>query len=477
MRRQGTPGRLGALLGLLVLAAAGCQPARRYPAPKTAPAPKAAAPARVPVDYAWLPPAPPASDLPVVFVAADANRDEWQRLPQFWNHFPPPAAGTRTAHLGQSPLGAAVALLAMDRLEQIKVKVPLGLPDPTPFFPPSNPPTYARWRLGKLLFFDPELLPGRDGGSCARCHDPEQGFTTHAFRPDNPLRMDPPSLLNCAYNRLQFWDGRATALEEVVFHDLKENEAPPGGRHSWAGIIPRLRANKDYRGAFRQVFGIAEPTEDAVARALATYLRTLLSGNSPYDRARQLADKRRDKELKQEDFEAVLDEATLAKLAGKGAAEKAVAARRLLAGYGLFQGEAGCARCHGGWAFTDADFHNVGIRESDYLPRPGAEPGRFRRVPVGLKESRLIGAFRTPTLRNLPRTGPYFHDGSAETLEDAVQYFNRGLDAQFNLYLDPYLLTGPKTPRRLELHPDDVRALALFLRSLGGEPPPPVVSK
>ena len=472
---------LHASLILVALTAAGCQPAARYPAPATSAAAKPAAPvAEAPPSpgVLWLAPADSGADIPIVFGDAASRPDEWRALPDFWNHFPPPAGGMRVAHVGQPPLQAALALVAMDRLEVIKLKVPLGLPDPTPYIPWANPPTYARWRLGKRLFFDRKLLPARDGGSCARCHDPGSGFTSAAFLPGDRLAMNPPSLLNCVYNRHQFWDGRATALEEVAFHDRAEKAGPGVARqkHYWPGLVEELRASEDYRRAFRQAFGITDPTEDAVAKALATYLRTILSGNSLHDRARRAAGKRKDGRLKQEDFEAVLDDAALGRLAGKDA-DRAATAKALWAGYRFFHGEAGCGRCHGGWAFTDGDFHNIGIRESDYLPAPGQEPGRFRNVPVGLKEARLIGAFRTPTLRNLPRTGPYFHDGSAETLFEAVQYYNRGVSAEFNRHLDPALLAGPGTARRPGLHDDDVRAIVLFLRALDGEPVHALVSQ
>jgi cytochrome c peroxidase len=250
-----------------------------------------------------------------------------------------------------------------------------------------------------------------------------------------------------------------------------------GFRHRWDGLVARLRGNQEYRAEFKRVFGISNPTEDAVGKALATYLRTVLSGNSLYDRARQTAERGK-RELQADDFAGALDEEGLERLAGKGAT-KAELAQKLMRGYGLFHGAAGCAGCHGGRTFTDNNFHNVGIRESGRLSnkQAGEQPGRFRRVPVGLKETRLIGAFRTPTLRNLPRTFPHFHDGQAGNLREVVDYYNDRLSADFNPFLDPLLRDGPQSGRRLGLTDDEVRALVLFLRALDGEPIPPRISE
>src|SRR5262249_11401812 len=156
------------------------------------------------------------------FVERGTGDEEWDRLPDFWNHFPPPGTGQCTAHLGLPPLGAAAALLLADQLAVIKIKVPLGLPDPTPYIPPANPPTFAKWKLGKRLFFDPNWLYPPEvvdkekkdkkdkkekpvKRSCANCHIPSQGYTEH----ENPVTrggvMNTPSLMNCVYNTHQFW--------------------------------------------------------------------------------------------------------------------------------------------------------------------------------------------------------------------------------------------------------------------------------
>jgi cytochrome c peroxidase len=130
----------------------------------------------------------------------------------------------------------------------------------------------------------------------------------------------------------------------------------------------------------------------------------------------------------------------------------------------------GCAVCHSGPLYTDHDFHNIGIGESEQFRLSGEETGRFVQAPIGLKEPRLIGAFRTPTLRALPRTAPYFHDGSAPDLRHVVEYFNkdvRGSRDYLAAALRPDALGRGKA---LEMMADDVDALALFLRALDGEP-------
>src|SRR5262249_37904170 len=147
-----------------------------------------------------------------------------------------------------------------------------------------------------------------------------QGYTEH----ENPVTrggvMNTPSLMNCVYNTHQFWDGRATALEEVVQRRL-DDERPPAEtpvprdkraewRHAWSGVVGRLRRDPEYVKQFQAVFG-NDPTQDGMAKALATYLRTILSGNSLYDRAEQERARRRAREVEVRDFEKVVTEAAL----------------------------------------------------------------------------------------------------------------------------------------------------------------------
>ena len=315
--------------------------------------------------------------------------------------------------------------------------MPAGLDDPRPFLPSdpdSNPPTLNKWRLGRRLFYDPTWLTDEGGRSCASCHQPRSGFADDARDHGD---FNTPTLVNCVYNRRQFWDGRVGSLEEVVQRTVADETAPEEKLpfHVWGGVVRRLRASAEYQRRFPEVFG-NEPTQDAVGKALATYLRTLLAADSVYDRAVAAQKAENAAELKAEHYEKALDDASLKQL-GLDPAAKGEAAKKIYRGYRLFydleERKTGCAACHGGGEFTDGEFHNLGVGFA--APEPGHEPGRFASLPLGRKDALMIGAYKTPTLRGLPRTGPYFHDGSAATLEDAVQFHIDG--GRWNQYIAP----------------------------------------
>ena len=190
-------------------------------------------------------------------------------------------------------------------------------------------------------------------------------------------------------------------------------------------------------------------------------MRTLLAADSVHDRALALQAAEHAPELKAEHYEKALDDAALTDLE-IDEKDKADAAKKIYQGYRLFndleERKTGCVRCHGGREFTDGGFHNLGVGFKTF--DPGEEPGRFASLPVGEKDGRLIGAYKTPTLRGLSRTAPYFHDGSAATLEDAVQFHTDG--GRQNEYLDPEL-------RKRDLPTPERNALILFLRALDGK--------
>jgi cytochrome c peroxidase len=442
-----------------ILLAIGCQPATPYdkPEPLTAPSKQATeAPKEVEHDLAWMNPRPNEilPDTPIQFVH-EKDGPEWAKLTKLWN---PPTIDK------EKPAAQAV----------VYVKVPAGLDDPRPFIPSSNPPTLHKWELGRRLFYDKKWLTDDGGESCASCHDPHTGFADNVR---DHYGFNTPTLVNCVYNSRQFWDGRAASLEEVVQRTLEDETtlaAATPFRHGWPGVVLRLRARYEYKHQFLSAFG-TPPTQDAIGKALATYMRTLLAGDSVYDRAlaAQIADHAA--ELKAEHYEKALDAAALAdlKIAEK---DKADAGRKIYRGYRLFndleERKTGCVSCHGGREFTDGRFHNLGVGFKTF--DPGEEPGRFASLPVGEKDGRLIGAYKTPTLRGLSRTAPYFHDGSAATLEDAVQFHTDG--GRQNEYLDPEL-------QKRDLPTPELEALILFLRALNGKdvdlPPPndPIAAK
>jgi cytochrome c peroxidase len=423
-------------------------------------------------------------DTPIVFVPTTSA--EWAKLPAYWNAAPFPA-GLPSAHLGLAPIGMAAAWALVEHHAAVKIKVPRGLPDPTPHIPHANPPTVGKWRLGKALFFMPIVKVGSKSVSCAVCHDPASGF---AQSPGNPTgaKFDSPSLLNAVYNRRQFWDGRADSLEETLFRGFEdEGASSPDKRlergleqHDWRGFVRDLVDKKDenLHRQFEAVFGIKHPTQDAVARSLATYIRTLLSGDSIHDAAEQARMDAAAPALTAAHFAAALkDDAAAASL--RDSVHDKTPTRDelpslLMKGHALFHGKARCAQCHRGPLFTDHDFHNIGFDDKEGWPTGGKETGRAVHVPVGLKEIRLVGAFRTPTLRNLIGTNPYFHDGSRKSLRDVVYYYNVGVPP-FSPYVAKALKDGDQ-PQMLVLTREDNDALVCFMRSLQGRRVDPLLT-
>lgn len=460
---------------VLVLALGGCERAARYPAPGAIKSPpREVKPEEPHPHWAWHRPEGwrEPFDTPIVFIAH--GHKDWDALPGFWTHVPHPVAGLRTVHLGQAPFNAVAAIWVADHLEAtqgvLKIKVPRGLPDPSSHIPAANPVTFNKWKLGKKIFFDRKLVSGTDTYACATCHQPEHGFTEERGAALRGSR-NTLGLINVIYNRQQFWDGRATTLEETLVRTL-DDELPASQKqavseetHRWGGLVRALGANLDYQWEFKKVFGLEQPTQDAIAKALAAYMRTILSGNSLYDRAEQEQLRRKAPALAAEHFAAVLDEDALKSLRSTNTRE--AVARQLERGQRLFQTNA-CVTCHPPPLFTDHEYHNLGVGDSEPFRPAGEEIGRFVHVPVGLKEARLIGAYRTPSLRALPRTGPYFHDGSRPRLDNVVKYFHHLVTGQ-RAYLAEPLLDSEGRPKRLDMTFEDELALELFLRALDGE--------
>ena len=295
---------------------------------------------------------------------------------------------------------------------------PLGLP-PVPV-PESNPQTPAKIVLGERLFFEAGLSADRSI-SCASCH-----FPTRFFSDDKPLsrgvrgnfgERHAPSLLNAAYASSLMWDGRATTLEDQIRYPLmhpREMGSTP------ARAIAYLASDSGYRALFKDAFGDEEIVWDKVAKAIASFERTLLSGDSPFDRF----------------------------IAGDPGALSAAARH----GYELFHGPAGCSACHtyskDSPFFSDFSFHNTGL---SWTASP--DLGRYEIS----KQREDKGAFRTPMLRNVARTGPYMHDGRFKTLRDVVEFFYRG--GEDNPFLDPRM-------HPLALSEEDKSDLIAFLESL-----------
>lgn len=478
--------RMVLLAGLLLV---GCQPAGRYFS--KAPTPSRQSSERLPAPRAeepndpqsagivWQEPDPSLikPDVPIIFVHERRRPGEWNALPEFWNpDWQRPLSGFGTSSFATAALTGAGLLQPA-----VRIKVPLGLDDPTPFIPASNPPTVAKWQLGKDLFFDDRVLLQPDDAvtklSCATCHNPASGFTDPKLS-TRYSRWDTPTLFNCVYQRHQFWDGRVALLEQVVQQSLEDEKAPNIRRfHAWPGVVQRLREEPGYSQRFQAVFGTV-PTQDAVGKALATYLRTILIGNSVQDRAEKAQRDRGGAALTVADYEQVIDAATLESLPWRHGPKpsRSELAAELLKGHTLFHGKAACVRCHSGRNYSDDDFHNLGIAESSMRRIVGKESGRFATAPAGDKGLHRIGAFKTPTLRGLPRTAPYFHNGSYllidldEVLFEVIVWHVDKVPPRraANPYLDPEL-------RRVGLKEDEIRSLVVFLKALDGDPVPAVL--
>jgi cytochrome c peroxidase len=315
-------------------------------------------------------------------------------------------------------------------------------------FPTGNPISSRKVELGRELFFDKRL--SIDGTvSCASCHDPAVAFTDSqalALGARGKLgTRNTPTVLNAVFSEALFWDGRARSLEEQAKHPLLSSFEMDMG--SAEELTKRLSAILEYRRQFTQVFKSQGITIDTIAKAIVTYERTLLSANSPFDRF----------------------------LAGNNTAISDAQKR----GWELFKGKAKCIECHthskNNPLFTDFKFHNTGVAAVDIvfdkLARSVAESaadtdltelahsdgftelGRF----VVTRRQVDIGAFKTPTLRDVELTSPYMHNGSLRTLIDVVQYYNRGGNS--NSRLD-------RLVQPLHLSDDEVNDLVQFMRAL-----------
>ena len=450
------PGLL--MLGMILFS--GCARVNQYPEVKVIKPPSKPEPIAVPAMSAWLETST-RPDVPIVFVPT--TDPEWKQLPKFWNTRSP-GLGSRTLHLAQLPLTAIMVIEAAAPHEVVKIKVPLGLPDPTPQVPGSNPLTLTKWQLGKDLFEERMLKVGGDMLSCSSCHQPGNAFADF-MRVRGGIQVNSLSLVNSVYNRRQFWDGRVEHLEEVLVGNpgrFQGTEEEIGRHHAWPNLGESLLRNDGYRNRFYQVFNVLEPTQDTVAKALATYLRTLLRGHSLYDEAEQVRQNRKDPTLAADHLEAVLTEQSLTDL-GRAGKKKAEVAKEWALGLRLFQGKGQCAACHSGPLFTDQDFHNLGIWGSTK-----GEGGRFIHLPVGRKDPRYVGAYRTPTLRNLVQRKLYFHDEAFIDLRQVVKFYSDGLF--FNQHLDKLFLDRDGLPRVLQFSEEESSALVLWLYSLEGRP-------
>jgi cytochrome c peroxidase len=320
--------------------------------------------------------------------------------------------------------------------------------------PPDNPQSSEKISLGQKLFFERRLSV--DGTvSCSTCHDPQLAFTDK-----KPLSVgikgrlgqrNAPTILNALYNKTQFWDGRVNTLEEQAANPIVN--AFEMGHPTLDTAVAQIASVEEYQQAFQRVFR-RPPNGPDLLRAIASYERTQLSFDSPFDRF----------------------------IAGDNNAIDASAKR----GWELFNTQARCNKCHAltdtqrdVTVFTDNDFHNIGIgiirhnvvalaRQAEQLIKSGdtaaidraaiqtdmSALGRF----LITKKDKDIASFKTPDIRNVLVTGPYFHDGSQETLWDVIDHYNKG-DGLQNPYLDEDI-------QPLALTETDIDDLVAFMASL-----------
>ncbi len=261
---------------------------------------------------------------------------------------------------------------------------PLGLPQYV--WPADNPYTPEKAELGRILFFDGRLS-SNGAVSCAFCHVPSHAFsgpTALSIGVDGqPTGRHTPTLINRDWGKSEFWDGRALSLEAQAIIPITN---PHEMGMTADGVVARLTHIAGYTPLFKSAFGDGQITFARVAQALATFQRTIVSGNSAFDRY--------------------------------AAGDKSALSKEAKAGYDFFQGKGECAECHKGPNFSDEKFANLGIGMDATHPDAG-------RGEVTKKKSDF-GRFKTPTLRDLGSRGPYMHDGSLKTLGDVLDFYSRG---------------------------------------------------
>jgi cytochrome c peroxidase len=360
-----------------------------------------------------------------------------------------PMADDSTVHPGKDQT-------ALSRIENSAPGLP-GVP-----FPDDNPPSALKIRLGRKLFFD-RRLSHNNTISCAMCHVPEQGFTvnetaTAVGMEGRSLRRNAPTVLNVAFVKPLFLDGRETTLETQVISPFlaRDEMAIP----SIGFLIEKIRQLDDYEKLFQHAFNLGVSIE-TVGAAIASYERTLISANSPFDRWHY-------------------------------GNEQGALTPKEKEGFYLFVDKAKCLNCHvineDFALFTDNDFHDTGVGWKRSMANANASPGQTVRVElapgvftsisrgvvesVGIPEKGDLGRyevtldpsdrwkFKTPTLRNISLTAPYMHDGSLSTLRDVVEFYDQGGFPHENL--DPLM-------KPLHLTDGETDSLVAFLESLTGD--------
>jgi len=313
----------------------------------------------------------------------------------------------------------------------------------------ANPLTRAKVELGRQLYFDPRLSADSTV-SCASCHNPAEGYTAHTktgvgIRGQQGGRNSPVS-----FNRIlsgpQFWDGRADSLEAQAVGPIA-NPIEMGFTHE--GVVKRLGEIPVYRAQFAKIFG--ELTIERVGQAIAAFERVLVTAPSPYDHGEQL------RVFAALDPDDIAEDAELAATfaAAKAAPEAQPMSEEARRGRDIFFTEKGnCTACHVGANLADEKYHNIGIG----MDKPEPDVGRF----AVTKQPQDTGAFKTPTVRNVALTAPYMHDGSVATLEEVVEWYDKGG------HPNPHL---SEKIRPLKLSAQEKADLVAFMKACTGPTP------
>ena len=306
-----------------------------------------------------------------------------------------------------------------------QLTLPLGLDKDSLVIPGNNPLTREKVELGKLLFFD-KRLSANDTIACASCHMPSMAFTdgqpVSAGIHGQKGGRSAPTAINRVFSSAQFWDGRAATLEEQsvgpfanpIEHGFKDHDE----------LVAKVKSIAGYGPLFERAFGSPAVTTDLIGKAIASFQRTLLSGNSAYDRFTM------------------------------GNEEQALSANAQN-GLRVFLGKGECLRCHFGFNFADERYHNLGAGW-DQQSKSFADAGRHDVT----NKPEDMGAFKTPTLREIAKTAPYMHDGSLTTLREVVDFYDQG--GIPNPRLDPVI-------KPLNLTEQEKKDLVEFMESLNGE--------
>jgi cytochrome c peroxidase len=281
-------------------------------------------------------------------------------------------------------------------MEAAATKASYKRPNTVPY-PRDNPFSEAKVSLGQMLFFDPRVS-GPGTMSCSSCHNPGLSWgdrlPTAVGSAANHLGRRSPTILNLAWADALFWDGRADTLEQQALGPMM---APGEMNQTMPHLVSLLTGMPGYRDAFGIAFPGESISDKTIAKAVATFERTVVSAEAPFDRWVN-------------GQENAIDES----------------AKR---GFALFNGEANCSACHSGWRFTDDSFHDIGLSDADL--------GRGK-VIQGVEP--LQHAFKTPGLRNIASRAPFMHNGSIATLSDVIRHYDHGFIQRASLSTEIYKL-------------------------------------